>query len=221
MNNLVQITSEISYLPASKKPFSCDIVIIKPNLSSTTWIFDVGIGKKARNVINSIESPKNIVLSHFHPDHILNLPLIKFTKADNLYVSSNTKKYTLRGTVVQKTLTFTYKSLQESSEVKLFLLPSSHAKGCLCIQYGQYCFTGDGTYCTIKHTYNEQLLRQEIEVLEKVDCKYFGLSHDKQFIYTKEELISLHKEIYSRHTAGNPTISVEDFFNPDGSVKER
>ena len=81
---------------------------------------------------------------------------------------------------------------------------------------------GDGTYAKEligNHYYNAQLLLQMINVMENIDAKYFCLSHDKNFVQNKETVIALYKDIYKRRQEGNPKISVEDFFNADGTVK--
>lgn len=213
MNSLVQINENISYLPATHKPFTCDVIFIKT--CKATWIFDVGMSKEQADYINSIEGPKNVVLSHFHPDHIFNLGKVDY---DQLYVSANTRKYTFKGEIVKEPLIF-----EEDPEIRIYEMPSSHAKGCLCLVCGDYAFMGDGTYCKEKlhhHTYNTQLLKAEIDFLESLDCKYVCLDHDQHFIQERESLIRLHKDIYSRHKPGEPNISVEDFFNFDGSVKQ-
>lgn len=207
-SNLVKITDNISYLPSSRNPISCEVIFIKEN--DVTWIFDTGLTKEAAEAINAIEGKKNIVISHWHPDHTLNLAKIKY---DQLYVSRNTKKYTWRGTVLEQDTDF--------GEVKIRLLPSSHAKGCLCLLYKDYAFMGDGTYSKERkgnHTYNVQLLQAEIEVLEKIPCRYVCLDHDPVFIQERKDLIELHKKIFDRRQEGCPEISVEDFFNSDGSV---
>lgn len=210
---LKNLTENISYLPAVAEPLSCDIVFIKTN--KATWILDTGTNEEALKEINNITGEKNIVISHFHYDHITNLPKTEYT---NLYVSKNTKKYTKAGTVVEGTLTF-----NEEPEIKIMELPSSHAKGCLILVCGEYAFLGDGSYCKPllgNHTYNAQLLLEMIKAMESLDVKYFCLSHDKNFVQRKETVIALYKDIYKRREPNNPIISVEDFFNPDGSVKE-
>ncbi|MDE6245055.1 MAG: MBL fold metallo-hydrolase [Treponemataceae bacterium] len=209
---LVQLTENISYLPATHKPFSCDVVFIKT--ADATWIFDVGCSKTAAKTINEITGTKNIVLSHFHPDHCLNLLRVSYT---NLYVSKYTKKYTLKGTVINNDTHFNTKP-----EISVILLPSSHTKGCLCLLCGDYAFMGDGTYAKERkgnHTYNAQILQEEIAILERISSKYVCLSHDPQFVQERVDLIALHKQIYARKSPNNPIISVEDFFNKDGSVK--
>lgn len=210
---IVEIAPGITYLPASRKPLSCDVIFIKTN--ECTWVFDVGLSTEAAKAIKAIEGPKKVVLSHFHPDHVLNLARVSY---DELYVSANTKKYIFKGTVVKEPLVF-----KENPEIRICEVPSSHAKGCLCLICGDYAFMGDGTYCKEKrlaHAYNAQLLQAEIEFLESLDCKYVCLDHDPNFVQNRLDVIQLHKEIYARREVGNPLISVEDFFNPDGSVKQ-
>lgn len=223
---LINLTQNISYIPSSTKPFSCDVVFIKGQ--KFTWIFDCGTTKEIADEINRIQTPKNIVISHFHPDHILNLARVNY---DNLYVSKYTKKYTFKGTVLesdffaQDFLDTTSKKENldnQKNQIKIFHLPSSHAKGCLCLACGDYCFMGDGTYAKEligNHYYNAQLLLQMINVMEKIDVKYFCLSHDKNFVQNKETVLALYKDIYKRREEKNPKISVEDFFNADGTVK--
>lgn len=214
MSNLIEINSNISYFPASRKPFTCDVIFIKTN--KATWIFDVGMSKEQAEYINQLEGPKNVVISHFHPDHILNLPKVSYNQ---LYVSKNTKKYTFKGTVVEGSLV-----VDEEPQIRIYEMPSSHAKGCLILVCGNYAFMGDGTYCKEKllhHSYNAQLLKAEIDFLESLDCEFVCLDHDPNFIQHRKSLIELHKEIYARHKPGEPNISVEDFFNPDGTVKQQ
>lgn len=209
---IIKLTENISYLPASEKPLSCDVVFIKTN--KATWIFDVGCNKESVEEIKKIEGPKNVVISHFHPDHILNLIRIK---ADNLYVTKYTKKYTLAGQVLEGTTVF-----NEEPEISVVEFSSSHAKGCLALVCGDYAFLGDGAYAKPRkgnHFYNVQLLQQMIQTMEKLNVKYFCLSHDENFVQNKEIVIKLYKSIYSRKEDNNPVISVEDFFNNDGSVK--
>lgn len=216
---MLQLNEFISYLPASRKPLSSDVVFVRQTLSdgeTVTWIFDVGSSKKAADAINSVEGKKNIVLSHFHPDHVLNL--LRGIKCDEIFVSKYTKHYVRVGKLVEKDFT-----ADGTPEIKVIRFPSSHAKGSLALLCGNYAFLGDGTYAKEKigeHSYNAQLLKEEIDVLEKLPCEFVCLSHDKNFVQKRTDLIALHKKIYARRKEGNPVISVEDFFNLDGSVKE-
>lgn len=202
---IIQLTDCISYLPASEKPLSCDIVFVKTN--KATWIYDVGVNSEAADEINKVEGTKNIVISHFHPDHVFNLARVKY---DNLYVSKNTKKYVFRGNVIQGKLDF-----EEEPGISVIELPSSHAKGCLCLVCGDYAFLGDGAYCKPvrgHHTYNTQLLLEMIKTMESLDVRYFCLSHDEHFVQPKPAVIRLYKDIYARRTPDSPIISVEDYF---------
>lgn len=208
---LIQITSEISYLPSVENPISSDVVLIKT--SDATWIFDVGASAEAVEIINNIEGKKNIVISHFHPDHILNLLKVK---CDNLYVTKYTKKYTRAGTVVDSDLDF-------PDGIKIYQIPSSHSKGCLALEYKDYVFLGDATYCKFRfkaREYNVQLLEQMVNCMEKIEAPNFCLSHDKTFVQKKESVIRIYKKILARRKSGNPVINVNDFFNEDGGVKE-
>lgn len=210
---IVKLTDNISYLPASKIPFSSDVVFVKTKKS--TWVFDVGVETAALEAINSMDKPLNVVISHFHPDHIMNLNKVKY---ENLYVSAYTRKYTKSGTIVETQMTF-----DEDPKIYVRELPSSHAKGCLCLVCGDYAFMGDGTFCKIKigqHSYNVQLLKAMIDVMKTLDVKYFCLSHEKKFVQEKDDVIRLYERIYNRRKPNSTVVSVEDFFNEDGSVKE-
>ena len=210
---LIQITPEISYLPSVETPISSDVVFIKPEGSETTWIFDVGTTSEAAEIINNMEGKKNVVISHFHPDHILNLLKIKY---DNLYVTKYTKKYTRVGTIVDSDLEF-------SDGIKIYPFPSSHSKGALALQYKDYAFLGDATYCHFRlnaREYNVQLLEQMVKRMEQSSAPNFCLSHDKDFVQPKESVLRIYRKILARRKSGNPTINVNDFFNDDGGVKE-
>ena len=211
--SLIQINSEISWLPSVETPISSDVVFIKPVGSDTTWIFDTGAASEAAEIINSIEGKKNIVISHFHPDHILNLLKIK---CDNLYVTKYTKKYTRAGTIVDSDISF-------PDGIKIYQIPSSHSKGALVLEYKDYAFLGDATYCHFRLTareYNVQLLEEMIKRMEQISAPNFCLSHDKNFVQPKESVLRIYRKILARRKSGNPTINVNDFFNEDGGVKE-
>ena len=205
---LIEITPEISYLPSVENPLSSDVVFIKPADSDTTWIFDTGTSSEAAQLINQVEGKKNIVISHFHPDHILNLIKVKY---DKLYVTKYTKKYTREDQV------------DFPDGIKIYTIPSSHSKGCLALQYKDYVFLGDATYCHFRlsaREYNVQLLEQMIKKMEEITAPNFCLSHDQTFVQDKEAVLRIYRKILARRKAGNPTINVNDFFNEDGGVKE-
>ena len=210
---LINLTPEISYLPSVESPISSDVVFIKPQGSDTTWIFDTGTCSEAAEFINAVEGKKNIVISHFHPDHILNLLKVKY---DKLYVTKYTKKYTRAGEIVDGELLF-------PDGIKISQIPSSHSKGALILEYKDYAFLGDATYCHFRLTareYNVQLLDQMIQKMEEITAPNFCLSHDKGFVQPKESVLRIYRKILARRKNGSPTINVNDFFNEDGGVKE-
>ena len=210
---VINITPEIFYLPSVENPISSDVVFIKPAGSDITWIFDVGSNSEAAELINAVEGKKNIVISHFHPDHILNLLKVKY---DNLYVTKYTKKYTRGGTIIEDEQIF-------PDGIKIYQIPSSHSKGCLVLEFKDYVFLGDATYCKFRLTareYNVQLLEQMIKKMEEISVPNFCLSHDKTFVQPKESVLRIYQKILARRKNGNPTINVNDFFNEDGGVKE-
>ena len=210
---LINLTLEISYLPSVESPISSDVVFIKPQGSDTTWIFDTGTCSEAAEFINAVEGKKNIVISHFHPDHILNLLKVKY---DKLYVTKYTKKYTRAGEIVDGELLF-------PDGIKISQIPSSHSKGALILEYKDYAFLGDATYCHFRLTareYNVQLLEQMIKKMEEITAPNFCLSHDKGFVQPKESVLRIYRKILARRKNGSPTINVNDFFNEDGGVKE-
>ena len=210
---LINLTPEISYLPSVESPISSDVVFIKPQGSDTTWIFDTGTCGEAAEFINAVDGKKNIVISHFHPDHILNLLKVKY---DKLYVTKYTKKYTRAGEIVDGELLF-------PDGIKISQIPSSHSKGALILEYKDYAFLGDATYCHFRLTareYNVQLLEQMIKKMEEITAPNFCLSHDKGFVQPKESVLRIYRKILARRKNGSPTINVNDFFNEDGGVKE-
>ena len=210
---LINLTPEISYLPSVESPISSDVVFIKPQGSDTTWIFDTGTCSEAAEFINAVEGKKNIVISHFHPDHILNLLKVKY---DKLYVTKYTKKYTRAGEIVDGELLF-------PDGIKISQIPSSHSKGALILEYKDFAFLGDATYCHFRLTareYNVQLLEQMIKKMEEITAPNFCLSHDKGFVQPKESVLRIYRKILARRKNGSPTINVNDFFNEDGGVKE-
>ena len=210
---LINLTPEISYLPSVESPISSDVVFIKPQGSDTTWVFDTGTCSEAAEFINAVEGKKNIVISHFHPDHILNLLKVKY---DKLYVTKYTKKYTRAGEIVDGELLF-------PDGIKISQIPSSHSKGALILEYKDYAFLGDATYCHFRLTareYNVQLLEQMIKKMEEITAPNFCLSHDKGFVQPKESVLRIYRKILARRKNGSPTINVNDFFNEDGGVKE-
>lgn len=191
MAEAIRITDNISYIKASEKPLSADVGIIEGD--EYLWIFDIGASETVLDFLNRIEKPKKAVLSHFHPDHTANTDKVAI---DEIYLGANTFNYIKRGTVVEKDV-----FIEDGAAIHIFSLPSSHAKGSLGLEIGDYAFLGDATYATMKQgkvCYNASVLKEEISVLKSLSAKYFLLSHDEKFIKSREEVIAGLEEIYSK-----------------------
>lgn len=198
------IDENISYIPASLNPLSADVVFIKTE--NATWIYDTGSNEEAQSEINAIQGAKNIVLSHFHPDHTANTTKVSF---DKLYLSRQTSKYIHGGTIIESSFK------DNDGGIEICPIPSSHAKGCLCLIYKDYAFLGDATYCKEKdgsRVYNVQQLKAEISFLETLQCKYVCLSHDEKFVHERLMLIKMHKSIYAKRSGNEPYVVVDNFF---------
>jgi len=201
------IDEKISYINWSEEPLSSDVIIVKGNES--TWIFDVGQTDEAYEEIMSIKGHKNIVLSHFHVDHIGNIKRLTEADGDNisLYVSKQTYKYTNKGIVVDKPL-----ELCDGVKIRIIPIPSSHSKGCLALEINdEYAFLGDAIYPTYrddKREYNSQLLKEQIELLESLSAGQFYLSHDCKPFVGKKVIVLFLKSIYEKRNVSENKILI-------------
>ena len=117
MTKIVKLTDRIRYLQMSYEPLSADVVAVRGD--SAWWIFDVGACDEAVDFINALPRhpvsenialhengecagaaavplKKNIVISHFHRDHLLNVQRMCGGEIsldiDALYVGAYTSK---------------------------------------------------------------------------------------------------------------------------------
>lgn len=190
---LLKISERISCLPASSNPLSADVGII--SLEGVTWIFDVGSCDRAAELINGIKGEKRVVLSHFHADHIANINRISCQK---VYCGDFTRKK-LADTKNTEIITVE-NDLYFDGGIRLFPVPSSHAKGCLGLEAGDFAFLGDSTYCRIKDgkaVYNAGQLQSLINTLKSVKAEKLLLSHNQPFQCGREEEITKLELIYS------------------------
>ncbi len=196
MNEII-INEKISYIECAENPLSADIGIIRDN--GISWLFDVGNGEK---VIEGLDDSYNVVLSHFHKDHIGNVDKIK---AGEIFLSKQTYKYTSKGTIVDESIYI--------GNLHIFPLPTTHAKGSLGLEIdGTYAFVGDGLYGRSKdgkYVYNAQLLREEIAVLKNLSAPFLLVSHLKGLICKKEAAISHLEKIYEMKLHNEPYISID------------
>lgn len=218
---LRNLSSQITYLPASDGPLSADVFFIETD--SCVYVYDVGNCAKARECIAAVKKDIVVVLSHFHADHTGNMGAVT-CKA--LYAGRETIKHVGSGNVVEGELL-----LDPFVPIRLLPLASSHAKGCVVLCYGkEYAFCGDALYAAgkrfpvehakgaekdrageegkgqafaeggyvMKQVYNAQKLQAMLAVLKELDVKYLVLSHEKKPVRPKDEVVRVLEGIYRR-----------------------
>lgn len=198
----IQISDTISYWKATEKPLSADVGVVEGD--KYIWLFDVGDGEEAYECIHSLSRPINLIVSHFHKDHIGNVGKIDY---QNLYQGAHTLKYTHAGEVVRGDIW-----IEDGVKIHLFELPSSHAKGCIGMEVNEeYAFLGDAVYCTMKDgksAYNANLLAEQIRVLRSLEAKYFLLSHRGRLACKKEVVLRQLESIYAKRDVKSAWIFV-------------
>lgn len=197
---LLKIADRISCFPHRESPLSADVGLIR--CDDGLWIYDVGSIEEVSAAINALPGYKNVVLSHFHPDHAGNVECVMY---DMLYAGAFTCKRLGVGMAVEDHLFF-------DNGIHLFLLPSSHAKGCVGLEYGDYAFLGDATYSMVKDgqiAYNAGILKEQITVLRSLRANWLLLSHSEPFARYKTEVISQLEEIYALRSKNSPYIFPE------------
>lgn len=190
----IRISDRISYWKATEVPLSADIGVVEGD--ECVWVFDVGNSTEALECIRSITKSLNLVLSHFHKDHIGNVKQLD----ENIYQGAHTLKYTHFGEVVHGDIW-----IEDGAKIHLFEIPSGHAKGCIGMEVDEeYAFLGDAIYCTMKEdkqVYNANLLAEQIKVLRTLKAKYFLLSHRERFVCKKEVVLRQLESIYAMRDA--------------------
>lgn len=244
------LQSRILHLPASMpsetSPLSADVYAIRGE--TAWWIFDVGASDEAADFINNlpcdisagellegtaprlhqdaVSLKKNIVISHFHRDHFFNLSRVHF---DNLFVGRETFRHceenirARSGTqVVESPLQF-----EDSIQILIDPIPSSHAKGSLMLTVGDdvpdrdccseqsrgaIAFLGDSTYPTVNHNgpdfYNVQLLYQQIQFLKGCPAQQFYMSHRRLVLREKESILQILEGYYAQRQPNKNVIEV-------------
>ena len=202
MNEII-VNEKISYIEASDNPLSAEIGIVKEENAS--WLYDVGNGE---NSISGLNGSYNVILSHFHADHIGNIGKIC---VKDLYLSKETYEYLPKATATACSIHIVTEPINIGN-LHIFPLPSSHAKGSLGLEIdGTYAFVGDALYCKAKnnnYVYNAQLLKEEIDVLKSLSSPFVLVSHFKGFIRKKEDMLEELKTIYAMRTKESPEISI-------------
>lgn len=202
------ITDYFSYITPTTEPLSANVSIVEGE--KYLWVYDVGSHSEIPNMLLRLSEEKGkeiqIVLSHFHPDHISNLEYIQYA---GLYQGKNTYKYTHTGEIVE------YEMHIDDSCVNLniFPMPSSHAKGSLALMVNdKYCLLGDALYPTHKGNktvYNTGFLKQQIDILKNIAAPYVLISHRESFVQKKQAVITWLENVYLMREKNEPWIELK------------
>ena len=225
MTKIVKLTDRIRYLQMSYEPLSADVVAVRGD--SAWWIFDVGACDEAVDFINALprssESSthldtseciknatvplkKNIVISHFHRDHLLNVQRMCSGEIsldiNVLYVGAYASKTFGEIEGVAKNVVMEPLAFDDGVQIQILPMPNSHAKGSLALIVDDYVFLGDATYPMVGHgepdVYNVQILEQQIKLLKSLNASRFCLSHKRGLVRDKSSVIQFLESVLAR-----------------------
>ena len=209
----------------SYEPLSADVVAVRGD--SAWWIFDVGACDEAVDFINALprssESSthldtseciknatvplkKNIVISHFHRDHLLNVQRMCGGEIsldiNALYVGAYASKTFGEIEGVAKNVVMEPLAFDDGVQIQILPMPNSHAKGSLALIVDDYVFLGDATYPMVGHgepdVYNVQILEQQIKLLKSLNASRFCLSHKRGLVRDKSSVIQFLESVLAR-----------------------
>lgn len=212
---ITKLDDNISYIEPTINPLSANVVII--NGKDAVWLYDVGNHPDIPDMLEyyirteccdyesdyvlqnkKLNKKVNIVLSHFHQDHIGNITHIcERFDCGNIYQGRLTYKHTHMGNVVDNDICID----DGNVSLHIFPLPSSHAKGSVALEVNnKYCFLGDGLYAMQKGSqrlYNSGILKEEINALKIIRAEKFMCSHKTPFGRSKAGVIRWLESIYN------------------------
>ena len=206
----------------SNDPLSADVIAVRGD--SAWWIFDVGacdeavqfINELPRNLVddasnlaacnNAARLAKNVVISHFHRDHLLNVQRMCGGEIsldiDALYVGAYTSKTFGEIEGVAKNVVMEPLAFDDGVQIQILPMPNSHAKGSLALIVDDYVFLGDATYLMVGHgspdVYNVQILGEQIKLLKSLKPTRFCLSHKRGLVRDKTSVIQFLESVYAR-----------------------
>ena len=214
MPKIVKLNDRIQYLQVSYDPLSADVVAVRGD--SAWWIFDVGACDVAVDFINAlprnpanddaVSLKKNIVISHFHRDHLLNV--VRHCNGevsldfDTLYVGSHVSKVVGEMSDREKVAVTSPLSFDDGMRIEILPIPNSHAKGSLILVVDDFVFLGDATYPMVGHgepdVYNVQILGEQIRFLKSLAQTRFCLSHKRGLVRDRNSVIQFLESVYAR-----------------------
>ena len=230
MPKIVKLTDRIQYLQMSNDPLSADVIAVRGDRA--WWIFDVGACDEAVQFINELPRipveeaaipvdenganlaacnnaaclAKNVVISHFHRDHLLNVQRMCGGEIsldiDALYVGAYTSKTFGEIEGVAKNVVMEPLALDDGVQIQILPMPNSHAKGSLALIVDDFVFLGDATYPMVGHgapdVYNVQILGEQIKLLKSLTPSRFCLSHKRGLVRDKTSVIQFLESVYAR-----------------------
>lgn len=213
MTKIVKLTDRIHYLQMSNDPLSADVIAVRGD--SAWWIFDVGACDEAakfindlpRNLVDDVANlAKNVVISHFHRDHLLNVQRMCSGEIsldiDALYVGAYTSKTFGEIEGVAKNVVMKPLAFDDGVQIQILPMPNSHAKGSLALIVDDYVFLGDATYPMVGHgspdVYNVQILSEQIKLLKTLTPTRFCLSHKRGLVRDKTSVLMFLESVYAR-----------------------
>ena len=227
MPRIVKLNNRIQYLQVSYEPLSADVVTVRGD--SAWWIFDVGACDMAVDFINALprnlvsenvallensegavpaatQLKKNIVISHFHRDHLLNV--VRHCNGevsldfDTLYVGSHASKVVGEMSDREKVTVTSPLSFDDGVHIEILPIPNSHAKGSLVLVVDDFVFLGDATYPMVGHgepdMYNVQILGEQIRFLKSLAQTRFCLSHKRGLVRDRNSVIQFLESVLAR-----------------------
>ncbi len=214
----------------SNDPLSADVIAVRGDRA--WWIFDVGACDEAVQFINELPRipveeaaipvdenganlaacnnaarlAKNVVISHFHRDHLLNVQRMYGGEIsldiDALYVGAYTSKTFGEIEGVAKNVVMEPLALDDGVQIQILPMPNSHAKGSLALIVDDFVFLGDATYPMVGHgapdVYNVQILGEQIKLLKSLTPSRFCLSHKRGLVRDKTSVIQFLESVYAR-----------------------
>lgn len=192
----------------TEEPLSSDSYIIKGE--KEYWIYDAGAGDLNFGAISKLDGTKNLIISHFHIDHIGNLNRLSF---DNIYATKYTGKYIPENagpvTIVDSKIDIADGNVMLS----IVPMPSSHSKGSLSMVLNdEYIFMGDSAYGSGRDghvAFNVSLLKEQTDLLKFLNPEYCVLSHEERNVYHKTSIIRNFERIYEKREKDNPYVFLE------------
>ncbi len=185
--NVKALVPGIRYLPASEEPLSADVFLIEG--AAHMYVMDVGSCDAAYELLKAQEKPLVVILSHFHADHTANMARLT---PEELYTGTLTAKK-VGGTVVRDAV-----QLEDGVRLEIRHCPSPHVNGSLILTVNNtYTLLGDLVFFR-SDNYERGEAMHMLQVLEKLDTKYFICSHQDGKVQEKAKFLEVLRRLFDQ-----------------------